>query len=123
MNIDVRQLWLRIEDFSVINAIFLYGLLFTNALYLVGKFAVKYKGLTTFSNVRALFTIFQMTRLAISGSRVITKWQEIKILSQELFISSENCMTKSEAKMCSFCCLLLMPQKMTYVLHALVFSY
>lgn len=59
MNIDVRRLWLRIGDFSAINAFFLYGLLFTNALYLVGKFAEKYKGLTTFSNVRALFLFFK----------------------------------------------------------------
>lgn len=84
MNTEVRRVWLKVEDFSAINAFLLYGLSFTNALYLIGKYAVKYKGFTTLSKIRALSVIFQMSILAASGSSVISEWQEIKILAQEL---------------------------------------
>lgn len=38
MTIKVWRLWLEIEDFTAINAFFLYGLSFTKALHLIAKF-------------------------------------------------------------------------------------
>lgn len=61
---EVKQIWMKIEDFTSINAFFLFGVSFSSALYVVNKYVSVDKGcLSIISKFRAVVSIAQMIML------------------------------------------------------------
>lgn len=82
---EVKQIWHQIENFASVNAFFLYGLDFTLALRLVGKYSFNdQENLSVLSIMSAFFTVSQMIILCISGSKVVKHWKGIQQISQEI---------------------------------------
>lgn len=82
---EVRQIWHQIEDFASVNAFFLYGLDFTLALRLVGKYSfTDQEDLSVLSIMSGFFTVTQMIILCISGSKVVKHWKDVQQISQEI---------------------------------------
>lgn len=85
MYTEAKKIWHQIEDFTAINAFFLYGLFFISTLYLIGKYVtIEQESFTTASKVRFITTVIQMIILCKSGSKAISQWQNIRETAQEI---------------------------------------
>lgn len=85
MYAEAKQIRHQIEDFTAINAFFLYGLFFTQTLYLVGKYVTIEKEIfSTTSKVRLIYTVAQMIILCVSASKAVSMWQKIREIAQEI---------------------------------------
>lgn len=83
---EVKQIWMKIEDFTSINAFLLFGVSFSSALYVVNKYVSVDKGcLSIISKFRAVVSIAQMIMLCASGSHTVNKWREVRLYVQEKF--------------------------------------
>lgn len=85
MYAEAKKIRHQIEDFTAINAFFLYGLFFTSILYLIGKYLTIEEGtFSTVSKVRLISTVAQMIILCMPASKAVSMWQNIREITQEI---------------------------------------
>lgn len=85
MYTEAKQIRHQIEEFTAINAFFLYGLFFTSTLYSVGKYVtIEEETFSTVSKVRLILTVAQMIILCVTASKAASMWQNIREIAQEI---------------------------------------
>lgn len=95
----VKRMWMQIEDFTSVSAFFLFGMLFSSALYVVGKaVSIDQGGLSAISKYRAVVCIAQMIMLCAFGSQTVNKWQEVRLYVQETFRFYSKSVNKEQNK-------------------------